>query len=116
MMTIRSHDQFNTTIYGLNDRYRGIFNERRIILMNRSDMKSKGLVEHQIVHLTSVFNGVTRTANNFKVIAYDIPKNCCATYFPEANVLVPIDNFAHTAKTPSSKSVIITVNPSFINN
>lgn len=109
MMTIRSHDQFNTTIYGLNDRYRGIYNERRIIFMNRADMKIRGLQEQQIVNLKSKFNGVTRIANNFKVIGYDIPKNCCATYFPETNVLVPLDSFAHTAKTPASKSVIITV-------
>jgi molybdopterin-dependent oxidoreductase alpha subunit len=109
MMTIRSHDQFNTTIYGLNDRYRGVFNERRIIFMNREDLKTRGLKEQQVVNLRSEFNGVTRKANNFKVVGYDIPKNCCATYFPETNVLVPLDSFAHTAKTPASKSVIITV-------
>ncbi|WOD43101.1 FdhF/YdeP family oxidoreductase [Hwangdonia lutea] len=109
MMTIRSHDQFNTTIYGLNDRYRGVYNERRIIFMNRDDMKIRGLHEQQVVNLKSKFNGVTRVANKFKVIGYDIPKNCCATYFPETNVLVPLDSFAHTAKTPASKSVIITV-------
>ncbi|TGV00644.1 FdhF/YdeP family oxidoreductase [Flavivirga rizhaonensis] len=109
MMTIRSHDQFNTTIYGLDDRYRGVFNERRIIFMNREDMKNRNLEEHQVVNLTSEFNGTLRKANNFKVVGYDIPKNCCATYFPETNVLVPIDSYAHTAKTPASKSVIITV-------
>ena len=109
MMTIRSHDQFNTTIYGLNDRYRGVFNERRIIFMNREDMKIRNLEEHQVVNLISEFNGSVRKANNFKVVGYDIPKNCCATYFPETNVLVPIDSYAHTAKTPASKSVIITV-------
>ena len=109
MMTIRSHDQFNTTIYGLNDRYRGIFNERRVIFMNRDDMKNRGLKEYQVVHLKSEFKGIVRRAMNFKVVGYDIPKNCCATYFPETNVLVPIDSFAHTAKTPASKSVIITV-------
>ncbi len=109
MMTIRSHDQFNTTIYGLNDRYRGVFNERRIIFMNREDMKLRNLKEHQVVNLKSEFNGIIRIANNFKVVGYDIPKNCCATYFPETNVLVPLDSFAHTAKTPASKSVIITL-------
>ena len=109
MMTIRSHDQFNTTIYCLDDRYRGVYNERRVIFMNREDMKNRGLKEHQVVHLKSEFNGVIRKAANFKVVGYDIPKNCCATYFPEANVLVPIDSFAHTAKTPASKSVRITV-------
>jgi molybdopterin-dependent oxidoreductase alpha subunit len=109
MMTIRSHDQFNTTIYGLNDRYRGVFNERRIIFMNREDMKLRSLGEHEVVNLKSEYNGVIREANNFKVIGYDMPKNCCATYFPETNVLVPLDSFAHTAKTPASKSVKITV-------
>jgi anaerobic selenocysteine-containing dehydrogenase len=109
MMTIRSHDQFNTTIYGLNDRYRGVYNERRIIFMNREDMKERGLEEQQIVNLKSQFKGVIRKANNFKVVGYDIPKNCCATYFPETNVLVPLNSFAHTAKTPTSKSVIITI-------
>jgi len=109
MMTIRSHDQFNTTIYGLDDRYRGVFNERRVIFMNREDMISQNLSEQQVVDLESVFNGVIRTVNNFKVVGYNIPKNCCATYFPEANILVPIDNFAHTAKTPSSKSIVISV-------
>jgi molybdopterin-dependent oxidoreductase alpha subunit len=109
MMTIRSHDQFNTTIYGLDDRYRGVFNERRIIFMNREDMKLRNLIEHQVVHLKSEYNGTIRKANNFKVVGYDIPKNCCATYFPETNVLVPLDSFAHTAKTPASKSVKITI-------
>ena len=112
MMTIRSHDQFNTTIYGLNDRYRGVYNERRIIFMNREDMSERGLQEHQVVNLKSEFNGIIRKANKFKVVGYDIPKNCCATYFPETNVLVPIDSFAHTAKTPTSKSVIITLETS----
>lgn len=109
MMTIRSHDQFNTTIYGMNDRYRGIFNERRIIFMNREDMKIRNLKEKQVVNLKSEFNGVIRLADNFKVVGYDIPKNCCATYFPETNVLVPLDSFAHTCKTPASKSIVITV-------
>tara|TARA_R110002049_G_C9178388_1_gene563395 strand:+ start:26270 stop:28564 length:2295 start_codon:yes stop_codon:yes gene_type:complete len=109
MMTIRSHDQFNTTIYGLNDRYRGVYNERRIIFMNREDMQERGLQEQQVINLKSEFNGVIRKANNFKVVGYDIPKNCCATYFPETNVLVPLDSFAHTAKTPTSKSIIVTV-------
>ncbi|MCF7560180.1 FdhF/YdeP family oxidoreductase [Sabulilitoribacter multivorans] len=109
MMTIRSHDQFNTTIYGLDDRYRGVFNERRVIFMNKEDMNLQHLSEHQVVNLKSEYNGVVREAKNFKVVGYDIPKNCCATYFPETNVLVPLDSFAHTAKTPASKSVIITV-------
>lgn len=109
MMTVRSHDQFNTTIYGLNDRYRGVFNERRIIFMNRDDMRTRNLKEQQVVNIQSEFRGVVRKAEKFKVIGYDIPKGCCATYFPEANILVPLDSFAHTAKTPASKSVVVTV-------
>ncbi|MDB4402049.1 FdhF/YdeP family oxidoreductase [Algibacter sp.] len=109
MMTIRSHDQFNTTIYGLDDRYRGVFNERRIVFMNREDMQARNLQEQQVVNLKSEYKGVIREAFNFKIVGYNIPRNCCATYFPETNVLVPLDSFAHTAKTPASKSVIITV-------
>ncbi|AUS06975.1 FdhF/YdeP family oxidoreductase [Pseudotamlana carrageenivorans] len=109
MMTIRSHDQFNTTIYGLDDRYRGVFNDRRVVFMNREDMQERGLTEHQVVNLKSEFNGITRKVRSFKVVGYDIPKNCCATYFPETNVLVPLDSFAHTAKTPASKSIRVTI-------
>ena len=109
MMTIRSHDQFNTTIYGLDDRYRGVFNERRIVFMNSMDMKERDLLEGQIVDLKSIYKGETRMAKNFKVVQYNIPKSCCATYFPETNVLVPLDCFAHTAKTPASKSIRIKV-------
>ncbi len=109
MMTIRSHDQFNTTIYGLNDRYRGVYNERRVIFMNAEDIAERGLEPHQVVHLESEFNGVIRKATNFKIVSYPIPKSCCATYFPETNVLVPLDSYAHTAKTPASKSVVIRV-------
>ena len=111
MMTIRSHDQFNTTIYGLNDRYRGVFNERRIIFMNTNDMEKRGLKPQEIVNLKSEYQGVIREAKQFKIVPYQIPENCCATYFPEANVLVPLNSYAHTAKTPASKSVKITVEP-----
>ncbi|WP_298902290.1 FdhF/YdeP family oxidoreductase [uncultured Psychroserpens sp.] len=116
MTTIRSHDQFNTTIYGLNDRYRGVFNERRVVFINPEDMEQKGLMAKDIVNITSTFNGVMRSAQKFKVIPYKIPRHCCATYFPEANVLVPIDSYAHTAKTPSSKSVIVTIEKEIIQN
>lgn len=111
MMTIRSHDQFNTTVYGLNDRYRGIYNERRIIFMNEQDMKEAGLQIYQVVNLHNHFGGVTRTAERFIVVPYNIPTKCAAAYFPEANVLVPIDSYADISQTPTSKSVIITVEP-----
>ncbi|HVU15421.1 MAG TPA: FdhF/YdeP family oxidoreductase [Candidatus Didemnitutus sp.] len=111
MMTIRSHDQFNTTIYGLDDRYRGIFNGRRVIFMNGQDVADRGLVQGQLVDLASHFNGVERVARSFMVAPYDIPRGCTATYFPETNVLVPIDSVAEVSNTPTSKFVLITVSP-----
>lgn len=109
MMTIRTHDQYNTTIYGLNDRYRGILNERRVILMNQADMHSLGVQKLDKVELKSYFNGEIRQAKNFLAIPYDIPQQCTATYFPEANVLVPIKSKADKSNTPTSKTVIITI-------
>jgi molybdopterin-dependent oxidoreductase alpha subunit len=109
MMTIRSHDQFNTTIYGLNDRYRGIFNERRIILMNQNDINTEGVKMNDVVDLYSHYNGVERKAERFIVVPYDIPQGNVATYFPEANTLVPVDLYADKSFTPVSKSVIITI-------
>lgn len=111
LQTFRSHDQFNTTIYGHNDRYRGITNERRVIFMNREDMAQRGLVAEQPVDITSHFHGETRTAKLFLVIPYDTPRGCAAAYYPEANVLVPIHATANISRTPASKSVIVTVAP-----
>ncbi|MCE6989256.1 FdhF/YdeP family oxidoreductase [Dyadobacter sp. CY323] len=110
MMTIRSHDQFNTTIYGLNDRYRGIYNERRVILMNVNDIVKRNLKNGDVVDLHNDFNGVARAARKFTVVEYPIPEGCTATYFPETNVLVPIDSVAKKSNTPTSKLVIIRVN------
>ena len=109
MMTVRSHDQYNTTIYGLNDRYRGIYNERRVVLMNEKDMLELGLKKLDVVNLTSKFNGQMRRADKFLVIPYPIPSKNVATYFPEANPLVPIDSFAKKSLTPTSKRVIIKI-------
>jgi anaerobic selenocysteine-containing dehydrogenase len=109
MMTIRSHDQFNTTIYGLDDRYRGIFNERRVVLMNAHDIEELGFKAGEVVDLVGVYNGVTRIAHKFIIVAYNIPRRCCATYFPEANVLVPIESVAEKSNTPMSKYVVIRV-------
>lgn len=111
MMTIRTHDQFNTTIYGLDDRYRGVFNGRRVVFLNPADIAELGLVAGQLVDLTSHFRGEARTAPSFMVAPYDIPRRCAATYFPEANVLVPIDSVAEVSNTPASKSVPITLAP-----
>ncbi len=107
MMTIRSHDQFNTTIYGLDDRYRGIYNERRVILMNRQDMIDRKLKEKDIVDIYNYDDNIVRTAHKFIVVPYPIPKGCTATYFPETNVLVPISSVAEKSNTPVSKAVII---------
>jgi len=109
MMTIRSHDQFNTTIYGMNDRYRGIYDERRVILLNEKDMQEQNLQKGDVVDLSSHYNGITRTAHRFIVVPYSIPKNCAATYYPETNVLVPIDSVAAKSNTPVSKLVVIRI-------
>lgn len=109
MMTIRTHDQYNTTIYGLNDRYRGVLNERRVIFMNANDMSLLGLKRLDLVDLTSHFNNEKRQARGFLVVPYNIPKQCTATYFPEANVLVSIKSKANISNTPASKTIIITV-------
>ncbi|HEV7379713.1 MAG TPA: FdhF/YdeP family oxidoreductase [Dyadobacter sp.] len=110
MMTIRSHDQFNTTIYGLNDRYRGIHNERRVVLMNAKDIRDRNLQEGDLVDLVNEFGGSQRQVSKFIVLKYPIPEGCCATYFPEANVLVPLESVAEKSNTPTSKYVVINVN------
>ena len=112
LMTMRTHDQFNTTIYGLDDRYRGIYNGRRVIFMNQLDMKEAGLQQGQLVDITSHFQGQERHAYRFQVAPYSIPRQCVAAYFPEANVLVPVGSVAEISNTPTSKSVIVTVSPS----
>ena len=106
MMTIRSHDQYNTTIYDLHDRYRGIHGNRRVILMNATDMVERGWKTRRIVDIVSHFNGEERRSDGWQVIAYDIPKGNIATYFPEANVLVPLHSTADKSNTPTSKWVI----------
>lgn len=107
MMTIRSHDQFNTTIYGLNDRYRGVENERRVIFMNPKDIKKFGFEAGELVDLYNFHGGVERIARKFIIISFNIPLGCAATYFPEANILVPIDSVADRSNTPTSKMVIL---------
>ncbi len=107
MMTIRSHDQFNTTIYGLNDRYRGIENGRRVIMMHPDDIKKSGFQKGDYVDLIGYHEGKKRVAPHFMIVEYDIPQQCVATYFPETNILVPIDSYASECKTPASKLVII---------
>jgi molybdopterin-dependent oxidoreductase alpha subunit len=109
MMTIRSHDQFNTTIYGLDDRYRGIRNERRVVLIHPDDIAALGMRDGDVVDLHNREHGAVRTAHRFILVGYDIPRGCIATYFPETNVLVPIENVADGSGTPVSKFVRVFV-------
>ncbi len=109
LMTIRTHDQFNTTIYGLNDRYRGIHAGRRVILMNRENIYDQGLAAGDHVDITSHYEGEKRKAEHFTVVEYEIPKNCAAVYYPEGNILVPIQSMADGSRTPAYKSIVVTV-------
>src|SRR5690349_19520730 len=111
MMTIRSHDQFNTSVYTLNDRYRGISDDRQVVFLNEADINAAGLQAGQVVDLISHFEGEERIAPRFKLVPYDIPRRCAATYFPEANVLVPVRSVAEKSNTPVSKSVVISIRP-----
>ncbi len=109
LMTIRSHDQFNTTIYGLDDRYRGIYNERRVVLMNKVDMDMYTLNKLDVVNIISRYDNTERVASNFLVIPYNIPQGNLASYFPETNVLVPYNHFADKSNTPISKSIVVII-------
>jgi anaerobic selenocysteine-containing dehydrogenase len=111
LTTLRSHDQFNTTIYGENDRYRGIYGGRRVVFLNDEDMRERGLHPHAWVDLVSHSKNEQRRARRFKAIPYDIPRGCAAAYYPETNVLVPIHEVADGSNQPASKSLIITLEP-----
>ncbi|MGC4015701.1 MAG: FdhF/YdeP family oxidoreductase [Luteolibacter sp.] len=112
LQTLRSHDQFNTTIYGMNDRYRGIGHARRIVLVNPEDLVERGLKPGDLVDLTSVWEDGERIAERFQAIAYDMPRGCAAAYFPEANALVPAGSTAEGSDTPTSKSISVRVTKS----
>ncbi len=112
MTTIRSHGQFNTTIYNLRDRYRGIDGGRRVIFMNERNIADLGLVAGQSVDITGYFDDGERSAAGFIVVQYDIPLDCCATYFPEANPLVPLRSVARRSHTPTSKCIVVSVKAS----
>jgi formate dehydrogenase major subunit len=112
LQTIRSHDQFNTTIYGLDDRYRGISNGRRVVFVHPDDITALGLQADQLVDLISEWkDGTERTAPRFRVVAYDTPRGCAAAYYPETNPLVPLDSTAIGSNCPTSKSIIIRLHP-----
>jgi molybdopterin-dependent oxidoreductase alpha subunit len=107
LQTLRSHDQFNTTVYGLNDRYRGVHGGRRVVFVSGEDLAAYGLADGDIVDLVSVWSDGERRAPAFRVVEYATPPGTAAAYFPEANVLVPLDSTAAVSNTPTSKSVII---------
>jgi molybdopterin-dependent oxidoreductase alpha subunit len=109
MTTIRSHDQFNTTIYGMQDRYRGIHNERRVIFMNPKDIAKAGFKDGDQVDLFNHQDGIERVARLFVIVPYDIPERNTATYYPEGNVLVPINSTAVGSNCPTSKLVFIKI-------
>ncbi|MFN6963593.1 MAG: FdhF/YdeP family oxidoreductase [Pyrinomonadaceae bacterium] len=111
MTTIRSHDQFNTTIYGLSDRYRGIDGGRRVVFMNEKNIADLGLAAGDVVDITSHFTDRQRRAHGFVVVPYEIPVDCCATYFPEGNALVPLTSVAKFSRTPTSKCVVVSIGP-----
>jgi molybdopterin-dependent oxidoreductase alpha subunit len=110
LQTLRSHDQYNTTVYGLDDRYRGVRGGRRVVLVHPADAAERGLADGEFVDLVSEWrDGSERRAAGFRLVAYPTARGCAAAYFPEANVLVPLDHTAETSNTPASKSVVIRV-------
>jgi molybdopterin-dependent oxidoreductase alpha subunit len=112
LTTIRSHDQFNTTIYSEKDRYRGISHGRRVLFMNRDDMNHLGIAQDQWVDIISHFENEERRAERFKAVEYQIPRGCAAAYYPETNVLVPVRSVAEKSNQPVSKSLHVTLEPS----
>ncbi|WFB10096.1 FdhF/YdeP family oxidoreductase [Streptomyces sp. LX-29] len=113
LQTLRSHDQYNTTIYGLDDRYRGIKGGRRVVLVHAEDARERGFTDGSYVDLISEWtDGVERRAEGFRVVHYPTARGCAAAYYPETNVLVPLDATADTSNTPMSKSVVVRLEPS----
>lgn len=111
LMTVRSHDQFNTTIYGLDDRYRGIAGERRVVFLHADDVAAAGFAADQRVDLVSEVAGTTRRVQGFRIVPFDIPRGCAAAYFPEANPLVALESVADKSGTPTYKAIPIRLAP-----
>jgi len=112
LFTTRSHDQYNTTIYGMDDRYRGVFGQRRVLFIHAEDIRALGLKEGDWVDIHTVWNdGQERRADGFKLVAYDIPRGNLGAYYPETNPLVPLSAVADAAGTPTSKSIPVLLTP-----
>ncbi|MEU4421464.1 FdhF/YdeP family oxidoreductase [Actinoplanes sp. NPDC024001] len=108
LQTLRSHDQFNTTVYGLDDRYRGIRSGRRVVFISAADLAELGFADGDTVDLISEWeDGISRRADRFRLVEYDTPKGCVAAYYPETNPLVPLDSQAEESGTPTSKWVVV---------
>jgi anaerobic selenocysteine-containing dehydrogenase len=108
LQTVRSHDQYNTTIYGLDDRYRGIRHGRRVLLVAAADLEQLGFADGEVVDIVSEWtDDRARRAAGFRLVSYPTPPGTCAAYFPEANVLVPLDSTAEGSRTPTSKAVVV---------
>ncbi|MGH9046712.1 MAG: hypothetical protein ACRDVW_05285, partial [Acidimicrobiales bacterium] len=111
LQTVRSQDQFNTTVYGLDDRYRGVSGGRKVICGNTTDLDAQGMRDGTMVDIVSVWSDGERRARGFRAIGYPTPRGCAAAYFPEANVLVPLDSTAEISNTPVSKSIVVRLEP-----
>jgi molybdopterin-dependent oxidoreductase alpha subunit len=112
LQTLRSHDQYNTTVYGHHDRYRGISGDRRVVMVNPDDIAQLGYSDGDRVDIVSALGGPERRAAGYRIVAYPTPLGCAAAYYPEANVLIPLDHHGRDAQTPAAKAVPIRLEPS----
>ncbi|HLX02972.1 MAG TPA: FdhF/YdeP family oxidoreductase [Trinickia sp.] len=113
LMTTRSHDQYNTTIYALDDRYRGVFGQRRVVFINPADLEMLGFQHGDWVDLATVWDdGIERRADSFLLVEYDIPRGCIGSYYPETNPLVPLSSVGDVCNTPTSKSIPVLLHKS----
>jgi molybdopterin-dependent oxidoreductase alpha subunit len=113
LMTTRSHDQYNTTIYAMDDRYRGVFGQRRVVFINKDDLAMLGFAAGDWVDLIGVWHdGIERRADRFLLVEYDIPRGCIGAYYPETNPLVPLDSVGEGSRTPTFKSIPVLLAPS----
>ena len=111
LTTVRAHDQYNTTVYGLDDRYRGVFGQRRVLFIHADDRAAQGWQEGAWVDIMGAADDTERVAPGFRLVDYDIPRGCVAAYYPETNVLVPLASHAVGARTPTSKSIPVWLRP-----
>src|SRR6202043_2584918 len=110
LSTIRSHDQYNTTLYSMSDRYRGVYGQRDVVFLNKSEIGKRGLVDGDRVDLVTLStDGVERRVQNFRLVSYSFPDGCCAAYYPETNPLVPLYAHDPLSFTPSSKGIPVRI-------